>query len=137
MSNPVTNAEAQAFLDDNFAPWVLALAPRVTRIDASGAVLEIPITGDIQRTGGIVSGQTLSALADTAMVIGCGGAAGALIPVGTVTLDTQFLRPAQGETIEAVAEITRAGRSMIFARCTLIAHPGCKPVATASATFAR
>ena len=116
---------AQAFLDDNFAPWILALKPEVTAIDDTGATLRIPITSDIMRTGNIVSGQTLATLADTAMVIGCGGAAGEMVPVGTVTLDTQFLRPASGEAIEAKAEITRMGRSMAFARCTECSRAYC------------
>ena len=128
---------AQQFLTDNFAPWIMALQPEVTAIDTTGATLRIPITEDIMRVGGIVSGQTLATLADTAMVIGCGGAAGEMIPVGTVTLDTQFLRPASGEAIEAKAEITRLGRGMAFARCTLTALPSGKPVALATATFAR
>ena len=128
---------AQQFLTDNFAPWIMALQPEVTAIDDTGATLRIPITDDIMRVGGIVSGQTLATLADTAMVIGCGGAAGEMIPVGTVTLDTQFLRPASGEAIEAKAEITRLGRGMAFARCTLTALPSGKPVALATATFAR
>ena len=128
---------AQTFLEDNFAPWIMALKPDVTSIDDTGATLRIPITPDIMRTGNIVSGQTLATLADTAMVIGCGGAAGEMIPVGTVTLDTQFLRPASGDAIEAKAEITRLGRGMAFARCTLTALPSGKPVALATATFAR
>lgn len=134
--NP-TLSDAQSFLDANFAPWVLALKPQVTALDETGATLRIPITRDIERAGGIVSGQTLATLADTAMVIGCGGAAGEMIPVGTVTLDTQFLRPASGDAIDAIAEITRLGKGMIFARCTMIALPTGKPVATATATFAR
>jgi acyl-coenzyme A thioesterase PaaI-like protein len=71
------------------------------------------------------------------MVLACGGHVGEMIPVGTVTLDTQFLRPASGEGVRAEAEVTRAGRSMIFARCTLIVEPSEKPVALATATFAR
>ena len=130
-------AEAQAFLDENFAPWILALHPKVTEVSDQGAVLSIPITPDIMRAGNIVSGQTLATLADTAMVIGCGAAAGGMIPVGTVTLDTQFLRPATGEHIEARAEVTRLGRSVVFARCTLTAHPDGRAVALATATFAR
>ncbi len=137
MTQPPNATHAQAFLEENFAPWVLALKPRVISIDTRGVVLRIPITPDIQRTGGIVSGQTLATLADTAMVLACGGAAGEMIPVGTVTLDTQFMRPASGDHIDAEAEIIRAGRGMIFARCTLIAHPSGKPVASATATFAR
>lgn len=130
-------ATAQTFLDDNFAPWVLALRPEVTALSDSGATLTIPITAEIARTGGIVSGQTLATLADTAMVIACGAAAGEMIPVGTVTLDTQFLRPGSGDQIVATAQVTRMGRSMVFATCTLTALPADKPVAMATATFAR
>lgn len=133
----MTPETAQAFLEENFAPWVLALAPKVTRIDPQMTVLEMPITEALNRTGGIVSGQALTALADTAMVLACGGHLGEMIPVGTVTLDSQFLRPASGTAIRAEAEVTRAGRSMMFARCSLLAEPGGKPVALATATFAR
>ena len=130
-------ATAQAFLDESFAPWVLALQPKVVELAQDGATLEIPITAEIARTGNIVSGQTLATLADTAMVIACGAAAGEMIPVGTVTLDTQFLRPASGERIVARAEVTRMGRAMVFARATLTAEPAGKAVALATATFAR
>lgn len=128
---------AQGFLNENFAPWVLALSPKVIEIGQSGAVLEIPISAQIARVGGIVSGQSLAALADTAMVIACGATAGEMVPVATVTLDTQFLRPASGERIVARAEVTRMGRSMVFTRCELTAEPGGKPVALATATMAR
>ena len=40
----MTPEKAQAILDENFAPWVCALEPRVTKISADCAVLEIPIT---------------------------------------------------------------------------------------------
>jgi len=52
-------------------------------------------------------------------------------------LDTQFLRPATGDTITADAQITRMGRSMVFATCRLTAQPGDKPVAFATATIAK
>ncbi len=128
---------AQRFLTDNFADWVMALAPQVTDIGPNRTVLRIPVTEALNRTGGIVSGQALTALADTAMVLACGGHVGEMIPVSTVTLDTQFLRPASGTAIRAEAEVTRAGRSMIFARCIMIAEPSEKPVSLATATFAR
>ncbi len=127
----------EKFLYDHFAPWVQALEPKVTLAEAQKTVLEIPVTDALNRTGGIVCGQALSALADTAMVLACGAHEGQMIPVGTVTLDTQFMRPASGDSIRAEAEITRAGKSMIFARCTLFAEPSGKAVATATATFAR
>ncbi|WP_420010648.1 PaaI family thioesterase [Tateyamaria sp.] len=132
----VNTDDAQRFLDENFAPWVLALTPIVTRADAEGLTLDIPITNDIARVGGIVSGQALATLADTAMVLACGAHLGRMVPVATVTLDTQFLRPGSGDCIQAQAEITRAGKALIFARCTLVAAPSGKPIALATATFA-
>ncbi|MEW9918852.1 PaaI family thioesterase [Marimonas sp. MJW-29] len=128
---------AQKILDDNFAPWVKALQPKITEIGEARTVLVMPISAEINRVGDIVSGQAIAALADTAMVFACMGHLQALAAVGTVTLDTQFLRPASGESIRAEAEVTRAGKSMMFARCTLIAEPSGKPVALATATFAR
>jgi len=130
-------ATAQAFLEENFAPWVLALQPQVTDVQDMGLTLSIPITPEITRVGGMVAGQALATLADTAMVLGCGAANGEMIPVGTVTLDTQFLHPATGDRIDAYAEVTRMGRSLIFARCRMVAEPSGKDVALATATFAR
>lgn len=133
----MTPAHTQAFIDENFAPWVRALDLAVTEVTPERTTVRMPVTADLNRTGGIVSGQALTALADTAMVLACGGHLGEMVPVGTVTLDTQFLRPAGGNAIRAEAEVTRAGRTMVFARCTLIAEPGEKCVVLATATFAR
>ncbi|ASM71514.1 MULTISPECIES: PaaI family thioesterase [Roseobacteraceae] len=133
----MTPTAAQDVLDTMFAPWVLALQPRVASIDVDHCALVIPITADIARAGGIVSGQVMATLADTAMVLACMGHAGAMIPVSTVTLDTQFLRPGSGDSITARAEVTRAGKGTIFARCTLTAHPSGKDIALATATFAK
>lgn len=128
--------DAQRFLNENFAPWVLALDPKVTDADSTGLCLDIPITDAIARVGGIVSGQALATLADTAMVLACGAHLGRMVPVATITLDTQFLRPGSGKAIRAEAEVTRAGKALIFARATLIALPSGKPIALATATFA-
>ncbi len=133
----MTPENAQTILDQSFAPWVRALQPKITEIGPERAVMTIPITPEIMRIGDIVSGQALAALADTAMVFACFGHMGQLEPVNTVTLDTQFLRPATGDRIRAETEVTRAGRSMIFARATLIAEPSEKHVAMVTATFAR
>lgn len=133
----MTPETAHAILHQSFAPWIKALDIAITEIGPQGATLRIPITAEITRIGDIVSGQTLAALADTAMVFACFGQLGTPEPVGTVTLDTQFLRPASGQAIRAEATLTRLGKSMIFAQCTLIAEPSDKPVALATATFAR
>ncbi|MEO0633715.1 MAG: PaaI family thioesterase [Pseudomonadota bacterium] len=129
-------ATVQRFLDANFAPWVRALDPIVSDVGDAGVTLDIPITDAITRVGGIVAGQAMATLADTAMVLACGAQRGEMVPVATVTLDTQFLRPGTGDMLRAEAEVIRAGRALIFARCTLTTLPGGKPVAVATATFA-
>lgn len=133
----MTPDAAQRILDTGFAPWIRALSPEITAIGPQGCTMVIPITPEINRIGDIVCGQALASLADTAMVFACFGHLDAVEPVGTVTLDTQFLRPATGARIRAEAEVTRAGKSMIFARATLVAEPSDKAVALATATFAR
>jgi len=133
----MTPADAQGFLEENFAPWVLALAPRVISVSDIGAVLRIPLGDHIARVGNIASGQALATLADTSMVIACCAHFGGFVPVSTTNLDTQFLRPATGDSIRSEAEVVRAGKALIFARATLVAEPSGKPVATATATFFR
>lgn len=128
--------EAQTFLASSFAPWVQALDLTVEEISPDGrAVLSMPITEDIARMGGIVCGQSLATLADTAMVLSTAAHFGAPRDVATTNLDTQFLSAGRGARISCTARITRAGRSLIFAQADLIALPNGRPVASASATF--
>ncbi|MGR3714217.1 MAG: PaaI family thioesterase [Shimia sp.] len=131
----LTIADANAFLPQAFAPWVRALDLTITDISSDGATLTMPITDDLARLGGIISGQALAALADTAMVFACFGQMGAFKPVATTNLDTQFLRPGTGDLIRCDAEIVRAGKALIFTRATMVALPSDKAVATATATF--
>ncbi|MBA85334.1 PaaI family thioesterase [Thalassobius sp. S69A] len=131
----LTPEDAQAFLEQGFAPWVKALDLTVQGIGPDHAVLTMPNTDQLARMDGIVSGQALAAMADTSMVIACMGHFGQLTPVATTNLDTQFLRPGVGETIRCDARIVRAGKSLIFAQATMTALPLDKPVATATATF--
>jgi acyl-coenzyme A thioesterase PaaI-like protein len=77
---------AQDFLKDNFAQWILDMGIAVTEMSDDGATLEIPITPHIERVGGIVCGQALSSLADTAMVFACFSAMDGFKPVATTNL---------------------------------------------------
>lgn len=131
----LTPADAQQILEDNFAPWVKALNLTITTITRTGATLTMPITSDLARVGGIISGQALAAMADTGMVFAVFGHLQEARPVATTNLDTQFLRPGTGDLIRCDAEIVRAGKSLIFCRATMIALPSDKAVATATATF--
>lgn len=132
----ISLAEAETILTTGFAPWVRALDIKVEAITPEGsATLSIPITDQIARIGGIVSGQALATLADTAMVFACFGHLGAPVPVATTNLDTQFLRPGKGSRVRCVARVERAGKALIFARADLLAEPDDKLIAQASASF--
>ena len=126
---------AQEFLKDNFAKWILDMGIEVTEMSDHGATLEIPITPRIERVGGIVCGQALSSLADTAMVFACFSAMDGFKPVATTNLETRFLSGAKGERIKCAALVIKQGRSLIFCEATLTAMPSARAVASASATF--
>ncbi len=131
----LTADDCKAFFEENFAPWVKALDVAFSDVGAGKATLTIPITDQVTRMGGIISGQTLATLADTAMVFACAAHYGEMKLVATTNLDTQFLRPGSGDAIRCEAEVVRAGKQLIFTRATMIAAPSEKPVATATATF--
>ena len=133
----ITVEQANTLLAENFAPWVRALLPEVMAIGPENAVLEIPVTPDIARVGGIVCGQSLATLADTAMVFACAGHLGDFAPVATTNLETRFLSAARGERVRCAAQVIKGGRALLFAESSLIALPEDKPVAAASATFFR
>mgnify|MGYP001818872738 CR=1 FL=1 len=133
----MTPQDADKILTSMFADWVLALQPSVTEIGQDYATLSIPITPKLARIGGIVSGQALSALADTSMVIACSAFMNGFEPIATTNLEVRFLRPATGDTVQCRARILKGGRSLLFAEAELIAFPSGKQVAQASATFFR
>ncbi len=126
---------AQQALEENFAPWVLDLAPQVQDVGTGRAVLDIPVTPRIARVGGMVCGQAMGALADTAMVLACAAQLGEFRPVATTNLETRFLRAARGEVLRCTARIVKPGRALLFAEAELADPAEGKPVARASATF--
>jgi len=136
MDPETVTAEANRWLTENFADWVLALEPRIDSIVCTGVILSMPVSTQITRVGGIVSGQALATLADTAMVIACARHFREFRPVATTNLEMQFLRPASGERISCAATLVRPGKTLIFARAVVTAEPSQKDVATATATFA-
>ncbi len=131
----MTPADAQSLLDANFAPWVRDLDLTIAEIDASHALVRMPLGDHLRRVGGIASGQALAALADTSMVLAAIGHAGAFKPFATTDLHTQFLRPASGSAVLCDARVVRAGKALVFARADMHEEDNGKIVATATATF--
>jgi uncharacterized protein (TIGR00369 family) len=134
---------ARRLLADVFAPWVQDLGLSVERIDTgatdagvAGAVMRMAFSEKLCREGGVVCGQALMALADTAMVVAVSAAANGYRPMTTVDQTTHFLKPAAATDIVADARIVRQGRTMSFGRVTLSAATDGKPVAMVSSAYA-
>ena len=125
---------ASRTLVDHFAPWVRALDLTIEQVGASEATLRMRFHDDLCRSGGVVSGQALSALADTSMVFAVASASGGMRPMTTVDLHTTFMRAAMNADVIAHATVERLGRTMAFARVTMRASDAI--VATAVGTFA-
>src|SRR4051812_15654399 len=91
---------AQALLKNVVAAWVQDLQLSVERIHpatepgGTGAVLRMMFTERLCRDGGIICGQALMSLADTAMVFAVCAASGRYRPMTTVDQTTHFMRPA-------------------------------------------
>jgi len=139
--------EARRVLREVFAPWVQDLGLSIASIECDpppgaaadwqpGAILRMAFSERLCRNGGIVCGQALMALADTAMVIAIQAAIRGYRPMTTVDQTTHFMRAATASDVLADARVVRMGRTMSFGRVTLSAASDNKPVAIVSSAFA-
>lgn len=129
-------ATAEQLLTGVFAPWVQELNLSVERLETDGAVLRMRFSERLCRDNGVVCGQALMSLADTAMVFAVSSAAGAYRPMTTVDQTMHFLRPAANADILAEARVVRLGRTMAFGSVTLAADGDTRPVAMAQIAYA-
>ena len=139
--------EARRVLVNVFAPWVQDLGLSVSGVECDpppraaadwqpGATLRMAFSERLCRNGGIVCGQALMALADTAMVIAIHAAIRGYRPMTTVDQTTHFMRAATASDVLADARVVRLGRTMSFGRVTLSSASDNKPVAMVSSAFA-
>src|SRR5579872_2944485 len=144
---PFDIEEARRVLAEVFAPWVLDLGLSVVGVEFDppanasadwqpGAILRMAFSERLCRHGGIVCGQALMALADTAMVIAILAANRGYRPMTTVDQTTHFMRPATQSDVLADARVVRLGRTMGFGRITLSSSADNKPVAMVASAFA-
>ncbi len=139
-------AQARRVLAEAFAPWVLDLGLSIERIDCEppavaedwqpGAVLRMAFSERLCRHGGVICGQALMALADTAMVIAMVAANRGYRPMTTVDQTTHFMRAVASSDVRADARVVRLGRTMSFGRVTLLSAADNKQVAMVSSAFA-
>lgn len=139
--------DARQVLQEAVAPWVLDLGLSITTFETSpqagsgddwqpGAILRMQFSERLCRSGGVICGQSLMALADTAMVIAILAANRGFRPMTTVDQTTHFMRAASSSDVLADARVVRLGRTMSFGRVTLSTVTDSKPVAMVSSAFA-
>lgn len=129
-------AAATDLLNTVFARWVQDLDLSVESVSAEAAVLRMKFSDKLCRDNGVICGQALMSLADTAMVFAVSGAVGAYIPMTTVDQSIHFLRPAAKADVLAEACVVRAGKTMAFGSVTLRMDGDERPVAMAQTAYA-
>ena len=132
-----TIAAANALLVDGFAPWVRATGITTDSVGTDTVTMRIPFSDQLCRMGGIMSGQTLVAGADTAMVLALAASMGGLKkPVTTVDLTINYMRPIMKADAILVAKVLRLGRTLAFCTTDIAEAGSGKPSAFATGTFA-
>ena len=133
---PFDKAAATALLKTVFAQWVQDLDLSIESVDAERAVLRMRFSDKLCRDNGVVCGQALMSLADTAMVSAISSAAGEYFPMTTVDQTIHFLRPAMRADLLADARVIRLGRTMAFGSVSIRTIDDERPVALAQTAYA-
>jgi uncharacterized protein (TIGR00369 family) len=135
--NELSVQEVQRIADTVLPPFVIQLGLHVDEVSRGQVVIRMPGAAGASRADGIVSGQAMSALADSAMVLALASSFGEFRPVATVDLHVSFLGGLRDTDVLAFAKVDRVGSSIAFAS-VLIRSPVDeeKVAARATATFA-
>ena len=132
----LTRTDLAAILTDAFAPWVRDLNLSVEAIGNDGITMRMPADARLSRIGGIVSGQAMTAMADTTMVLALAAHFGGFRPVATVDIAMSFMRAVKSSDVLCEARVRRAGRSLAFVHAELRAADDTEIAAVANGTFA-
>ena len=128
-------AEGQSIIDTKMAPWVKDLNIQVIETLDNGATLRMPYGDHLARTGGVISGQSMLAFADAAMVIVISSSLGGYQNMTTVDMTTSFMTAAYETDIIAKGEIVKAGKRMIFGQIRLYGVKSDTPIANVWTTW--
>jgi uncharacterized protein (TIGR00369 family) len=132
----LTKTNIAAILADAFAPWVRELNLSVEDIGSDGITMRLPADDRFSRIGGIVSGQAMTAMADTTMVLALAAHFGGFRPVATVDIAMSFMRAIKSSDVLCEARVRRAGRSLAFVHAELRAADDAQIAAVANGIFA-
>jgi uncharacterized protein (TIGR00369 family) len=114
------------------------IGAKLSLIEPGVIEITLPYRADLTQQHGFLHAGVVTTIADSA----CGYAAYSLMPAGSEVLSVEFkvnlLRPAQGESFVARAEVIKAGRTLTVVRADVfgIAESGSRNlVATMQATM--
>lgn len=131
----ITVADGQDIIDTKMAPLVKELNIRVEETSATGAVLRMPYGDYLARHGGVISGQSMLAFADSAMVVVIASAIGGYRNMATVDMTTSFMNAARNTDLIGRGEIVKAGKRMVFGQFRLEDAAAGEPVANIWTTW--
>ncbi|UBU10826.1 PaaI family thioesterase [Nonomuraea gerenzanensis] len=132
----MTPEDAEAILQEYFAPWIKQLGLRVEEVGDRHAIVRLPWSDDLAREGGGLCGQAMMAAADTATVLAVSSARGGFVPMTTVQQSTTFQRPVMGKDVLLDVRITKLGRTLAFTEITLTAEGDSATAAHATTVYA-
>ena len=112
-----TLAEARKVLASQ--PFSVLIGARLVEYESGRAVLEIPLRPELLQQFGCAHGGVLAYAADNALTFAAGTALGSSIVTTGMTLD--YLRPASGALLRAVAAVVSTGRRQALCRCEIYA----------------
>ncbi|MEC9347520.1 MAG: PaaI family thioesterase [Pseudomonadota bacterium] len=129
--------EARAMFAANFAPWVKDLGLEIEEVGRGFARCRVPANTRLNRSGGILSGQAMMAIADTAMVFAVRSALEFDADTVTVQQSTSFMRGVANTDFICEARVVKEGRTMMFGNCLMYADgQRDKPAAEATLVYA-
>ncbi|TLS45469.1 PaaI family thioesterase [Streptomyces montanus] len=103
-------------------PFSRLLGARLMAFGDGAATLELDIREELLQQYGFVHGGVLSYAADNALTFAAGTVIGTRFITAGFTID--YLRPAQGTTLRAHAQVVRAGRTRVACRCDVSSVDG-------------
>jgi uncharacterized protein (TIGR00369 family) len=132
----LTLEEARRILREMAAPCVQDLGITVDAVAANRVRLKMGNSAHVRHAGGVVCGQALMSLADTAMVVALSASLGRFLPMTTVTQTAHFLRSIREGDVVAECRILRRGRNLAFGEVMIYAEGGIDPAVQVAATYA-
>jgi uncharacterized protein (TIGR00369 family) len=119
-------------------PIMKLIGARLSLVEAGVVEITLPYRADLAQQDGYLHAGVVTMIADSA----CGYAAYSLMPADSKVLSVEFkvnlLRPAQGVTFAARAEVIKAGKTLTVARADVFGiavDAGRKLVATMQGTM--